>query len=641
MAGGSRASETLEFKRLLRNPSVTTPSKFVEGKKQKRGEAEDSDAEASFVADTQTASGVGGSRLDKRKNKRRVVDDNATASWISVMFYTLQAMANSTLKDTIQGEKTGATTKCKSRNATKGVAFTSRGAEVSYHNIDAPSYQYVHCNVSMWYEERINKGNRAVNPSFALCCQEGKLWLPKFNLTPQPLHNLLNYNNPATTQQYNKPTVAEVAALITNDFGDGIPSRDIIVNKLHSGPKRISELHPTYMGLQYPLLFLYGEEGFHDNIPYYINRGNQKTNCGFVIMKEYYSYIIQQRNDQGNTLVRGGRLFQQYLVDAYSAVEEQCLKWTRNNQDTLRVDLYHNVCDAVTRGDTNAAGLVVYVIEFQKRGFPHAHILLWLKDNSKCKTAAQIDDIILAELPSPTDNPDGYKAVTDYMLHVPCETVLDEDGYPIYRHQENKASFKKGKFTFDNRHMVPHSRYLLLKYQEHINVEWCNKSKAIKYLFKYLNKGPDRATIVIKENVQKGDHVTSEKVVAVDEINNYLNCRYLAPCEAVRRLFSFDIDYSYPFVMKLNFHLPNQNPVTLRDFEFILALLEREGINITMFTDWFDLNERDPSARKLTYADLPKLYVWHEQLKMWKPRKQKNALAESFTQPQPRESVIF
>ena len=67
-------------------------------------------------------------------------------------------------------------------------------------------------------------------------------------------------------------------------------------------------------------------------------------------MKEYYSYIIQQRNNQGTTLLRGGRLFQQYLVDAYTADEEQRLKWTRKNQDTLRVDLYHNVCDAVTRG---------------------------------------------------------------------------------------------------------------------------------------------------------------------------------------------------------------------------------------------------------------------------------------------------
>ncbi|GKB85514.1 ribonuclease H-like domain-containing protein [Tanacetum coccineum] len=74
-------------------------------------------------------------------------------------------------------------------------------------------------------------------------------------------------------------------------------------------------------------------------------------------MKEYHSYIIQQRNNQGTTLLRGGRLFQQYLVDAYTAIEEQRLKWTINNQDTLRVDLYHNMCDVVTRGDTSATGL--------------------------------------------------------------------------------------------------------------------------------------------------------------------------------------------------------------------------------------------------------------------------------------------
>nr|GEW68533.1 ATP-dependent DNA helicase PIF2 [Tanacetum cinerariifolium] len=52
-----------------------------------------------------------------------------------------------------------------------------------------------------------------------------------------------------------------------------------------------------------------------------------------------------------------GRLCQQYLVDAYTAVYIQRLKWTRNNQDTLRVDLYHNLCDVVTRGDTSALGL--------------------------------------------------------------------------------------------------------------------------------------------------------------------------------------------------------------------------------------------------------------------------------------------
>ncbi|GJY69800.1 helicase [Tanacetum coccineum] len=64
---------------------------------------------------------------------------------------------------------------------------------------------------------------------------------------------------------------------------------------------------------------------------------------------------------------------------------------------------------------------VVYFIEFQKQGLPHAYILLLLEDNSKCKSASQMDDIILAELLSPTDDPDGYKVVTEYMLHRPCE----------------------------------------------------------------------------------------------------------------------------------------------------------------------------------------------------------------------------
>ncbi|GJW65844.1 ATP-dependent DNA helicase PIF1-like protein [Tanacetum coccineum] len=126
---------------------------------------------------------------------------------------------------------------------------------------------------------------------------------------------------------------------------------------------------------------------------------------------------------------------------------------------------------------------VVYVIEFQKRGLPYAHILMWLEEHSKCKTPSEIDDIISAELPSPTDDPAGYKLVTEYMLHGPCEkceirsmpnrwqmskyfpkpflaeTFLDEEGYPRYRQRDNKVTIKKGKFTYDNKHVVPHNRY--------------------------------------------------------------------------------------------------------------------------------------------------------------------------------------
>lgn len=77
-------------------------------------------------------------------------------------------------------------------------------------------------------------------------------------------------------------------------------------------------------------------------------------------------------------------------------------------------------------------------------------------------------------------------------------------------------------------------------------------------------------------------------------------------------MFSFDIHYSYPSVMKLHYHFPSQNAITLRDSENLPALLHKEGIEITMFNEWFELKKRDTEARKLTYAEIPKNYVWHE-----------------------------
>lgn len=111
-------------------------------------------------------------------------------------------------------------------------------------------------------------------------------------------HNSANFelrllSGRSASRQYNALTVPEITALITNEFGDGIPTRDIVVSNKDEGLKHISELHSEYMALQYPLLFPYGEEGFHEKILYHNNRDVRKTKRAFVTMKEYYSYIIQ------------------------------------------------------------------------------------------------------------------------------------------------------------------------------------------------------------------------------------------------------------------------------------------------------------------------------------------------------------
>ncbi|KAL6552617.1 hypothetical protein OROHE_007981 [Orobanche hederae] len=65
---------------------------------------------------------------------------------------------------------------------------------------------------------------------------------------------------------YNLPTVGEVAALIVGDFDESFNQRDVIIETRTSLLKRISELHPSYLSLQYPLLFPYGEDGYRVGI---------------------------------------------------------------------------------------------------------------------------------------------------------------------------------------------------------------------------------------------------------------------------------------------------------------------------------------------------------------------------------------
>ena len=74
-----------------------------------------------------------------------------------------------------------------------------------------------------------------------------------------------------------------------------------------------------------------------------------------------------------------------------------------------------------------------------------------------------------------------------------------------YRRRDTGIYIRRDNHNLDNKWVVPHNLSLLKKYQAHINVEFVNKSRLLKYLCKYVNKGGDKAKIIF-ERIKKGIH---------------------------------------------------------------------------------------------------------------------------------------
>ncbi|XP_076939461.1 uncharacterized protein LOC143608215 [Bidens hawaiensis] len=309
---------------------------------------------------------------------------------------------------------------------------------------------------------------------------------------------------------YDMPSQACIGAIVT-DPDLTCTQFDIIIRHKDGGPQRINKIHPLYMPLQYPLLFLYGEHGWSSDL--YL-RGDGNSRDKKLTMNMYYSYLLHDCYNLYTLLLRGGRLLQQFIVDVYICIEESRLDYIRLNQNTFRADFLQGIKDAVQRGDTDGKDVGkrtvlpssfvgsprymykhyqdalaicrvhgkpqyfitftcnvkwpeierylsrypslksqdrpdiiarvfhiklrlflkfvktrkvfgditadLYTVEFQKRGLPHCHILLWVAPTSVIKDACDVDKFISAEIPDPSVDHHLYKIVIDLMIHGPC-----------------------------------------------------------------------------------------------------------------------------------------------------------------------------------------------------------------------------
>ncbi len=67
-----------------------------------------------------------------------------------------------------------------------------------------------------------------------------------------------------------------------------------------------------------------------------------------VTPREYAAYFMHDRNPPtNNTFTYGNMLYQEWVVDQYSKVEGQRLRWVHLNQTTLCPDQYKGMVDAM------------------------------------------------------------------------------------------------------------------------------------------------------------------------------------------------------------------------------------------------------------------------------------------------------
>lgn len=151
---------------------------------------------------------------------------------------------------------------------------------------------------------------------------------------------------------YSMPSTSEVAALIPGDFNLGMDKRDIFLQHKSGRLTRIDEIHISYLALQYPLIFVYGEDGFRVGIKKGVTEASKKLKNDSISMRQYFAFRLQECANESHALLYLRRLFQQFIVDAYTTIESNRLRYLKLNQTSLRSDNYDYIKESENAGKT-------------------------------------------------------------------------------------------------------------------------------------------------------------------------------------------------------------------------------------------------------------------------------------------------
>nr|GEW28579.1 helicase-like protein [Tanacetum cinerariifolium] len=334
-----------------------------------------------------------------------------------------------------------------------------------------------------------------------------------------------------------------------------------------------SEIQPhfaSYDPLSYVLFFPNGEPGWlskipkdgesideiirdEENIDEDSEEPNETGGRKTVTMWEYYCYKFQIRSTPNVLLLDAMTLVQDDKKPDILLTMTCNPNWPEIQTELLpgqdapdRPDLVSKVFRAKLEDlkeqlfKRHVLGVVcshVYVIEFQKRGLPHAHFLLIMRAYHKMSNPDRYDKIVCSEIRNLTRHPVMHELVKKHMMHGPCGSL--------------------------------------------------RTSSPLKYVFKYVYKVHDKQAVCIDPK---------SKNVVSNEMKRFQDARYVSPPEVIWIIFGFLLLQIQPHVMALQIHLPNKQMVRFREDDILTDIVDRERDKRLMLDAFFEMNKFNVSA---------------------------------------------
>ncbi|PWA60864.1 DNA helicase Pif1-like protein [Artemisia annua] len=182
-----------------------------------------------------------------------------------------------------------------------------QGAPLDYISFGGCDQTCQHCYALFWREEKKAGMPVSAPPQYQKCCAGGRVVLRAYADYPgyiMDLDKLLEADIPdfqirlfgvVGAQRYDLPAGDTIGAIVYEGGPESATDYDIVIERHSREAENVNKLHPRYMALQFPLLFVYGEEGYHLGLTLRNIEDSEIQAEKRMSMKAFYAYQLYDR----------------------------------------------------------------------------------------------------------------------------------------------------------------------------------------------------------------------------------------------------------------------------------------------------------------------------------------------------------